>query len=66
MLPHDDVTFKEQIHPFCIDCGSRDIEADEDPFYGGPLFLVAPMKCKDCGYTFSLHFEIYPEAVIER
>lgn len=66
MLPYDEVTFKEQIHLFCINCGSDEIVPDGEPFYGGPLFLIAPMKCNDCKYAFSLNLEIYPEAMVSR
>lgn len=64
MLPYDEVTFKGQVHPFCINCGSDKIVPDDKPFYGGPLFLVAPMKCTNCKYAFSLVWEICPEAMV--
>jgi hypothetical protein len=66
MLPYDETTFREQIHPFCIHCGGGEIRPGGEPFYGEPSFLVVPMKCTDCGHRFSLNLEVCPNAMVSR
>ena len=66
MLPYDDVTFKEQVKPFCINCGAGDITTEGEPFYGAKLHLVVPLKCERCKHSFSIIFDISPEGMCSR
>ena len=64
MLPSDKVTFKEQLNPFCIDCGSGDISKDSVQPFWEKNTLIVPLKCKKCGYSFSLNLDVVGEGVV--
>lgn len=62
MKQTDEVTFREQLIVWCPSCKSRDITTEESPFRADSLYIVAPLVCKSCGYSFSLNIEIIKEA----
>jgi hypothetical protein len=69
VIPHDDVTFKTYLDPFCIHCGSSNITADksQDPFYAGKerKYLVIPLACNVCEYHFSVHVSFVSNSPIK-
>lgn len=68
MHPNNDVSFHEEMKPFCPSCGSGKISAnkDEPPFYGDKenKYLIVPFYCDKCTNSFSVNVRFEPSGVI--